>query len=371
MIIGVSAMGVSQDTPADTGNMHTELLFRMCRQHPEHTFLFFFDRPVSPDFLFPANVTPIIVPLKGPAVWLRKWWLQWQLPRALKKQGVDLFLGMDGMLPLRSKIPAVLFLKDLSFLQPVAGVPQQWQRFFKKETVKYIASAKKIVLPGAHLEQPLLQYAPAAAGKVQVIPAGIHESYQPLDWEQREVVKKMYTGGTEYFLVTGSLDPRNNIMPLLKAFSALKRRQRSNMKLVLAGKVTAAGQEIANSLQTYKFRQDVVLLPDLDQPSLANLTAAAYAMVYTTRLEGAALPVYAALRCQVPVIAIDSPAAREAGKEALLYADPENLADLAEKLSLLYKDEVQRSRQLQEMAALPLPGSWDTGAEALLSAALS
>ncbi|HEU4552640.1 MAG TPA: glycosyltransferase [Chitinophaga sp.] len=365
MTIGVSAIGVSQDAPADTGDFYTQLLFCMCRRHPEHTFLFFFDRPVPPALSLPGNARPVVVPLKGPAVWRRQWWLQWQLPRALKQHRVELFLGMDGLLPLRSKVPAFLFLKDLSFLQPVAGIPRRWQEFYRKETVKYIARAEKVGIPAAHLQQPLLNYAPAAAGKMQLIPPGLHNSYRPLDWEKREAVKKQYTGGTEYFIVTGALDPRNNIMPLLKAFSALKRRQRSNIKLVLAGSVTPAGQEIAGSLQTYKFRQDVVWLPNPDQPSLANLVAGAYGMVYTSRLEGVALPVYAAVQCQVPVIAIDGPAAREAGKDALLYVNPGNLGDLAEKLSQLYKDEVLRSSLLRQMAELPLPGTWDESAAAL------
>jgi glycosyltransferase involved in cell wall biosynthesis len=71
------------------------------------------------------------------------------------------------------------------------------------------------------------------------------------------------------------------------------------------------------------------------------------------------------VQCQVPVIAIDGPAAREAGKDALLYVNPGNLGDLAEKLSQLYKDEMLRSSLLQQMAELPLPGTWDESAAAL------
>src|SRR5690606_10639429 len=207
------------------------------------------------------------------------------------------------------------------------GVPEKWQRYLRRQTVQYVHKAQKVALLSASLQQALVEYAPAAAGKLQVLPAGVHESYRPLSWEEREAVKQQYTGGVEYFIVTGALHPRNNITPLLKAFSALKRRLHSNMKLVLAGSATPAGREIADSLRSYRFRQDVVWLQQLDQAALARLTAAAYAMIYTTRLDGAALPVYAALQCQVPVIALDGSAAREAGKDALLYTDPRRLED--------------------------------------------
>lgn len=253
----------------------------------------------------------------------------------------------------------------------MAGEPLNWQRFLQRQTVKYLAKATRVIVPSASQEQALLQYAPAAAPKLSVLAAAIHESYQPLSWDEREAVKKEYTDGVEYFIVTAALHPRNNITPLLKAFSAFKRRQRSNMKLVLAGSATEAGQEIAGSLRTYKFRQDVIWLQDADQPTLAKLTAAAYAMVYPGRTDGVALPVYAAIRCKVPVIAIDGPAAREAGKDAVLYTDPQNLEDLADKLGLLYKDEQLRTRLLNTMEAIPLPGSWDHSAALLFDQLIS
>jgi glycosyltransferase involved in cell wall biosynthesis len=83
--------------------------------------------------------------------------------------------------------------------------------------------------------------------------------------------------------------------------------------------------------------------------------AGAYALIYTPRFEGMALPVYAAMQCQVPVIALDSLTAREAGGDAVIYTDPENLEDFADKMCLLYKDEQLRSRQLSRIADRKLP----------------
>lgn len=371
MIIGVSAIGISLDSPADTANVCTELTFRMCLQRPEHSFIFFFDSAAPPGLALPANATAVEVPLKGASLWRRQWWLQWQLPRAIKRHRVDVFLAMDGLLPLRGSIPSFLLIRDLSFLHEISGEPLNWQRFLQRQTLKYVARANKVGVLSANLEQALLQYAPAAAAKLNVLAPGLHESYQPLSWDEREAVKKEHTDGVEYFILTAALHPRNNITPLLKAFSAFKRRLRSNMKLVLAGSATEAGREIADSLRTYKFRQDVIWLQEPDQPTLAKLTAAAYAMVYTTRTDGLALPVYAAIKCQVPVIAIDGPAAREAGKDAVLYSDPQNLEDLADKLNLLYKDEQLRTRLLNNMETLPLPGSWDHSAALLFDQLIS
>lgn len=334
MRIGVNASPMSLDTAADTGNIVTTLLMELCRVHPEHTFIFFFNSN-PPPLEFPANVSVIILPLKGNKRWQRYLWLEWKLPRALKAQKVELFLGMDGTLPLRSKIPANLFIQDMEV----------------EHITKYIQRAKRVLV----LSDAAKEAAKAFTPDPQLVSPGIYPGYKPLEWDEREDVKREFAGGVEYFITIGSLHPRNNVLPLLKAFSALKRRLHSNMKLVLAGAGTAAGADIAASLASYKYRNDVVWLQESDSETLSRLIAGSYALIYTPRFEGMALPVYAALQCQVPVIALDGQAAREAGGDAVLYTDPENLEDLADKMCLLYKDEQLRSRLLGRIADRKLP----------------
>lgn len=363
MQIAVNAACLRQDMPADTGSVTTEIILAMCRQQPAHQFTFFFDGEIPTGLNFPANVTKVLLPLKGNKPWHLYWWQEWQLVRAMKPFRPDLFLGLDGALPLRSKVPAGVLLRDLSFLRDAGLQPAVQQRSLKNNITKYLERARRVAVLSDTSEQELLRYAPGVKDKLARLDTGIASGYKPLEWEQRETVKRAFTGGAEYFLVTGSMHPRNNIMPVLKAFSALKKRQRSNIKLVLAGKVTPAGADIAAALQSYKFRQDVVCIEDADEDTLTRLTGAAYALVYPSRFEGLALPIYAAQRCEVPVIALDSPAAREAGGDAVLYADPASLDDLSEKMSLLYKDEQLRARLLAKAPPLKPFSSWEHAAE--------
>lgn len=366
MRIGVNAAGLAGDRPADTGNISTALLKELCRLHPEHQFIFFVDRPGVSLSEFTGNVQLVEVPLKGRKAWQLYWWREWQLPAAIKKQALDLFLGMDGQLPLRSKVPARLLITDTGFLHGVAGMSKDLQRYLAKHTRKYIQAAEKVLVLSPVVKDDLLTYAPAVAEKLVLLPAGLDSSYRPVEWDERAQIKQEFTGGVEYFVAIGSMHPRNNILPLLKAFSALKRRLRSNMKLVLAGAPTNAGAEIMENMTTYKFRNDVVWLQEASQDTLSRIVAGAYALVYTSRFEGLAWPIYAALRCEVPVVAMEGAAARAAGVEGVLYTDPESLDDLAEKMSLLYKDEVLRSRMLERGRQVPLPGSWTAAASMIL-----
>jgi glycosyltransferase involved in cell wall biosynthesis len=360
MRIGVNASCLLQETPADTGNIVKDLLSGLSRLHPEHSFIFFFDQVPPAGLQWPENVTTVVVPRRGDYRWQQYLWLEWKLVSAMKKQRLDLFLGMDGQLPLRIKTPAHLVISDMSFIHGVAGISAAKQRFQKKKLARYIQQAKKVIVLSHALEQDVLQYAPDATAKLQVLLPAIDGSYQPLQWEDREDVKSTYAGSVEYFVAVGSIHPKNNLMPLLKAFSALKRRLHSNMKLLLVGSETAAGTEITGSLASYKYRKDVVLIPDADQATLAKIIAGAYALVYATRFAGVAMPVYAAIQCEVPVIALDGGAAREAGGDGVLYADPESLEDLADKMCLLYKDEELRSRLLSKIRKTDRTGAFGT-----------
>ncbi len=38
-----------------------EVLSRMVKKHPEHEFIFIFDRPYHKDFVFAPNVTPVVL----------------------------------------------------------------------------------------------------------------------------------------------------------------------------------------------------------------------------------------------------------------------------------------------------------------------
>lgn len=362
MQIAVNAACLRQDMPADTGRVAADIILAMCRQQPGHQFTFYFDGEIPQGLSLPANVTAVILPRKGNKSWNYYWWLEWQLVKAMKSSRPDFYLGLDGTLPLRSKIPAGLLVRDLSFLKGAGLQPEVQQRSLKKNMRQYLVKARGIGVLSAATKQEVEGYAPGVTDKLVILDAGLSDAYQPLEWEQREAVKKEFAGGAEYFLVTGSMHPRNNIVPVLKAFSALKKRQRSNIKLVLAGSITPAGADIAASLESYKFRQDVVCVEAADEATLARLTGAAYALVYPSRFEGLALPIYAAQRCEVPVIALDSAVAREAGGDAVLYVDPASLDDLSEKMSLLYKDEQLRSRLLSKTPPVQLSTSWEQAA---------
>jgi glycosyltransferase involved in cell wall biosynthesis len=339
MIIGVNAVSLLWESPSSTGNTVSRFLWELCRQRPEQSFVFFFDQQFT--YQLPPNAKAVVIPRSSNSVFQRYLWMEWKLPAAVRQHKVGLLINLDGILPMRCKVKQVLLVPDFDFR--------------KKQTPRYLERAGRIIVFSPALGQELLQYAPGLTGKIEVVQPGIDGSYHPFEYAEREAAKKEFCEGVEYFVAVGDLHPNNNILPLLKAYSALKRRLLSNMKLVLVGRETIAGEDIKTALASYKFRSDIVLVDDPDQATLARLVAGAYALVYTNRIDAVASPVYAALRSSVPVVAIEGPAAREAAGDAALYANPEDMSELAEKMSLVYKDEDLRSGMIRRGTERQLP----------------
>ena len=154
-------------------------------------------------------------------------------------------------------------------------------------------------------------------------------------------------------------------MNLLKAFSIFKKKQQSNLKLILAGRLAWKYESFVKDLKTYKYRSDVIMTGYLEEDELIKVVGSAYALVYPSLLEGFGIPVLEAMSCDVPVITSTNSSMQEIAKDAALYADPKDYHDIADKMMLLYKDEALRKELVQKGKRIVSEYSWNRTAELL------
>ncbi|WP_295127261.1 glycosyltransferase [uncultured Chitinophaga sp.] len=346
MRIVILASGLVADSPADTGHVYWDFLYALSNQRPDDQFVLVLDKPYHKKFPLPANVT--LVEKNVGTAYISWWWFRnYTWPSLIKKYQADQVMVVDDVLPLKAGVPAWLLLFHNK--KAVAG----------GDAKKFLGNYKGIFTVSDYLKQAVVDKFPAFEAGIKVLPPGNLSAIRPVQWEDREEFKREFTGGVEYFAAVGTFHPDNNIMPLLKAFSKLKGRLHSNIKLVIAGRATAAGNAIAESLASYRFRDDVVWIKDANVHQLSRLIASAYGLVHVATVEGVALPILAAQRAEVPVVAFDTDVAREAGGDAALYAEADDITGLAEQMGALYKDEMLRNRLLANIPPLPENASWD------------
>lgn len=368
MRIAVNTRLLLKDQLEGIGWFTYQTLSRIAAAHPEHEFIFLFDRPFHPDFLFGPNVTGVYAgpPSRHPVLWYL--WFEVTVPRLLRKYKADIFLSPEGMGSLRTRVPQCVVIHDLAFDRFPQFMKASHLRYMRRTTPRLVQKACQIVTVSEFSKADIIERYGVAPEKITVSCNGAHEQYQPLSWEARESVKEKWAGGSEYFVYVGALQPRKNIVNLLRAFVRFKKRQRSDMKLIIAGKLGWKYDEITKYRDHMVFKEDVIWTGYCSVEDLAQIIGGAYAMVYPSLFEGFGIPILEALQCGVPAIVGDNSSMPEVGGDAVLRCDPTDPQSISDQMQQLYKDEALRNTLIARAPAQSRKYSWDKAAEALWQA---
>jgi len=336
-----------------------EIIKRMVIDHPEHEFIFLFDRPFDAQFIFASNITPVVIPppARHPLLWYI--WFEWSVRRALKKYKADVFISTDGFLSLSSKVPSILVIHDLAFEHFPLHLPFKFRYYLQKFTPKFVQKATHIVTVSNYSKQDIIETYHTDSDKISIVYNGAHTLYIPLDFESKLRIRERYADGCEYFVFAGALHPRKNVANLLKAFAQFKRKQRSNMKILIIGRFAWNADEIRNAIATHPFKEDVIHLDYMQVEELSKVIGAAYALTFVSIFEGFGIPILEAIQCQVPSIVSNTSSMPEvAGKTAILV-DPENVEEIARAMSSIYKDENLRAQLIEATKTQGTKFNWD------------
>jgi glycosyltransferase involved in cell wall biosynthesis len=341
------------------GNYSYELIRRITKNHPEQSFVLFFDRAVDPKFEFSSNVQTVVLypPTRHPLLWI--FWFEWSLKRALKKHHIDLLWSPDGFCSLRSSVPQIATIHDLNFEHYPKDLPWLVSRYFRFFFPKFARKAKRILTVSNFSKQDIIQTYGISSTKIFVVYNGISDEFRELSSEEISETRQQYTNGKPYFLFVGSLHPRKNIQRLVQAFSEFS-RVNSEIDLVIVGNAMWR-QEAFNLSKETKTR--VHFLGHLSTSELSHVTGAAFALSYVPYFEGFGIPLVEAMRCGVPIISADTSCLPEIAGDAAIYCDPFSTSDIAKKMNELAKDETLHSSLSKNAISRSGHFSWDRAAE--------
>lgn len=133
----------------------------------------------------------------------------------------------------------------------------------------------------------------------------------------------------DYILAVGTLEPRKNWSNLISAFSIVKARLKTDLKLILAGNLGWRYDKIVKYLQPYIRSGEVVFLEGTTNQELRLLYSHARAFVFPSYQEGFGVPPVEAMRCETPVISSDIPVHRWVHGDAAWYVNPYDPLDIA------------------------------------------
>ena len=342
-----------------------ETLKRITQAHPEHEFLFLFDRKWSDEFIFSDNVTPIIVPLQARHPILYWLWFEWLVPPILRKNKVDLFLSPDGYLSLNSEIKQLAVIHDINFEYYPRHLPWFTRKYYRYFFPKFAEKASRIATVSNFSKEDIIRHYETEPEKIDVVYNGVSEVYQPIENDEKEIIRKKYTQGEEFFIFIGSIQPRKNLTQIFKAFDLFKKENNTTIKLLIVGEKRWWTKAIKKAFDEMTYQNDVIFTGRLEQKELSKTLASSLALVYVSFFEGFGIPIVEAMNCDVPVITSNVTSMPEVAGKAGVYVSPFDSVSIKEGMEKVAFDKELVSKMVKAGREQRKNFSWNQTADKL------
>ena len=255
----------------------------------------------------------------------------------LKRDGIQLFHGLSGELPIgihRSGIKSVVTIHDLIFLRHPEFYHWIDTKIYAWKFRKTIQEADHIIAISACTKRDIMEYGNVDESKISLI----YQSCAP-KFTSASAAK----GGERYILSVGSIEARKNILLAVKALPYLP----DDVKLVIVGRHTPYTDEVIAYAEKAHLSHRIRIMHGVSDEALPKLYAEAEAFVYPSRYEGFGIPIIEAISCGLPVVACTGSCLEEAGGPDSLYVDPDDAEAMAHAIQQVLRGAEGREKRIE------------------------
>lgn len=365
MRIAVNTRFLLKDRLEGIGWYTHEVLRRIVEQHPEEEFIFFFDRPFEPAFVFGPNVEAVVLypPARHYILWW--WWFEVAVPRALRKYQADVFLSFDGYCSLRANVPTLMVTHDIAHVHYPQQIPNWARHYYNRYVPKYLDRADKVITVSEFVKQDIIRHYQLPEDKISIAGNGCKSIFGPISESKKSEVRAKYTDGKPYFFYLGALHPRKNIERLIRAFGQFKKQYPSEIQLLLGGRLAWQSTSIKKEWESSEVRSTIQWMGYIPDSELPEILGSALALTYVSLFEGFGVPLLEAMEAEVPIITSNVSSLPEVAGNAALLVDPTSEEAIANALLKIATDGKLRQDLIEAGRLQKLKYSWDKTAEVI------
>jgi glycosyltransferase involved in cell wall biosynthesis len=283
-------------------------------------------------------------------------WQERLLPRAARRDPLDVFFSPAYSCPLSFSLPRVTTVHDASFFfhpQDFTFADALRRRTLARLSVR--ASAVVIAV-SEFTRRELASLFPAHAARVRVIEHGPDEDL-PAPPPRREARAGLGLPGP-FLLTVGSVLNRRCLPELFRAVARLARRYPGLVLDVVGDNRTHPRLDLERLRRERGLGPHVRLSGFVPDPDLVRRYAAADVAVFLSEYEGFGLPALEAAARGVPLVTSRAPALGEVFASVALTVDPRDDVAVARAVATLLDDAGERERRIAAGRALAARHSW-------------
>jgi len=222
--------------------------------------------------------------------------------------------------------------------------------------------ASLIIAPSEWTRQEIVEQLRVRPEKIRVVYEAARKGMTPLPRLLCQSVLDKYRVRSPYLLYVGTIEPRKNLLTLIRAYDELLRTTTRRPQLALCGGRGWLCDEVFKLVEDLKLQDQIQFTGYVDDADLPALYSAAEAFVYPSFYEGFGLPPLEAMACGAPVITSDVSSLPEVvGKAGLTHA-PDDARALTEAMAKLLGDETMREHFRRSGLKQAADFSWERAA---------
>jgi glycosyltransferase involved in cell wall biosynthesis len=284
------------------------------------------------------------------------WWEQGALASAISRAGADVLFSPSYSSPLRTRLPLVLAMHDVSFAAHPEWLP--WRSALRMRVLAR-ASARKAtaIVTLSRFSAGEIQRHLRPAAPVHVIPLAVdYQSVQP--WPDGTAC----TRDAHQILYVGSIFERRHLPLLLEGLARARRRDASLRLEIIGENRTRPRIDLEARAAALGLASAVRLRDYVSETALAEAYARSGVFAYLSAYEGFGLPPLEAMRAGLATVVLETPVAREVYRDGAMFVPAGDPDALAETLVRLATDATARDAQVARGQAVASTYRWETTA---------
>ncbi|MEK7377033.1 MAG: glycosyltransferase family 1 protein, partial [Candidatus Margulisiibacteriota bacterium] len=286
-----------------------------------------------------------------------KLWEHLYLAGIVNRGGFDVFHSPDHVLPLpRVKCKTVITVHDLSFVKhpELFGAGKRiYKRFIAPYSVK---RADKVIAVSQNTKNDIVKLYKTDPAKITVVYNGAgNEFFKIGDKDVLDQARNKYGLTDNYILFVGTIEPRKNIINLIKAF----KKSAATRGLVIVGKKGWLSDPIIREIKDHNGADKILWIDNVETKDLPALYSMASLLVYPSLYEGFGLPILEAMACGVPVITSNISSMPEVAGDAAVLIDPNGIDEIAKAIKDVLGDEHLRQSLISKGYQQAKKFSWE------------
>jgi len=295
----------------------------------------------------------------------RHWWAV-GLPLYLRQSPVDLFHGTNYEVPLWNRSHNVVTIHDLSILLHPEHHERHLVRRARRRLPLMVRSAAMIIAVTESIKREIVEHLGVKPERVAVTPEAPRRTFHRIPITETLATRKQLEIEDDFLLFVGTVEPRKNLLTLVRALDDVLRNTSLRPQLVIAGGKGWLTDELDAFLETSGVKERVRFIGYTSDEDLRALYSACRVCVYPSLYEGFGLPPLEAMACGAPVITSRIPAIEETVGSAAILVEPTDVAALAKSIVEVWNDPQHRDHLSAAGLTRAAKFTWERTAELTL-----